>query len=46
MTLALQATGITKRFPSVLANDHVNFPWKEVKFSLSWVKMALANRRS
>ena len=25
MTLALQATGITKRFPSVLANDHVNF---------------------
>ena len=25
MTLALQATGITKRFPSVLAGDHVNF---------------------
>src|SRR5215216_5778946 len=25
MTLALQATGITKRFPGVLANDHVNF---------------------
>jgi simple sugar transport system ATP-binding protein len=25
MTLALQATGITKRFPSVLANEHVNF---------------------
>ena len=25
MTLALQATGITKRFPSVLANDHINF---------------------
>ena len=25
MTLALQATGITKRFPYVLANDHVNF---------------------
>ncbi len=47
MTLALQATDITKRFPGVLANDHVNFfPWKEVKFKLSWVKMALANRRS
>jgi simple sugar transport system ATP-binding protein len=25
MTPALQATGITKRFPGVLANDHVNF---------------------
>src|SRR5512136_1186056 len=25
MTLALQASGITKRFPGVLANDHVNF---------------------
>jgi ABC-type uncharacterized transport system ATPase subunit len=25
MTLALQATGITKRFPRVLANDCVNF---------------------
>ncbi len=25
MTLALQATGITKQFPGVLANDHVNF---------------------
>ncbi len=25
MTLALEATGITKRFPGVLANDHVNF---------------------
>jgi general nucleoside transport system ATP-binding protein len=25
MTLALQATGITKRFPGVLANDQVNF---------------------
>src|SRR5512137_2202616 len=25
MTLALQATGITKRFPGVLANDHVGF---------------------
>ena len=25
MTLALQATGITKRFPGVLVNDHVNF---------------------
>src|SRR5258708_36304445 len=25
MTLALQATGITRRFPGVLANDHVNF---------------------
>ena len=25
MTLALQATSITKRFPGVLANDHVNF---------------------
>jgi ABC-type uncharacterized transport system ATPase subunit len=25
MTLALQATGVTKRFPGVLANDHVNF---------------------
>jgi len=25
MTLALQATGITKRFPGVLANDHVSF---------------------
>src|SRR5690242_16765843 len=25
MTLALQALGITKRFPGVLANDHVNF---------------------
>ncbi|HSD83741.1 MAG TPA: ABC transporter ATP-binding protein, partial [Anaerolineae bacterium] len=25
MTLALQATGITKRFPGVLANDHINF---------------------
>lgn len=25
MTIALQATGITKRFPGVLANDHVNF---------------------
>jgi general nucleoside transport system ATP-binding protein len=25
MSLALQATGITKRFPGVLANDHVNF---------------------
>jgi general nucleoside transport system ATP-binding protein len=24
MTLALQASGITKRFPGVLANDHVN----------------------
>ena len=47
MTLALQATDITKRFPGVLANDHVNFfPWKEVKFKLSWVKMALATRRS
>ena len=46
MTLALQATGITKRFPGVLANDHVNFSRKEVKFTFSWVKMALANRRS
>ncbi len=46
MTLALQATDISKRFPVVLAGDHVNFPWKEVKFTLSWVKMALANRRS
>src|SRR5512136_2150287 len=25
MTFALQATGITKRFPGVLANDHVSF---------------------
>src|SRR5512142_1021075 len=25
MTTVLQATGITKRFPGVLANDHVNF---------------------
>jgi simple sugar transport system ATP-binding protein len=25
MSFALQATGITKRFPGVLANDHVNF---------------------
>ena len=25
MTIALQAAGITKRFPGVLANDHVNF---------------------
>ncbi|CAG0944619.1 partial Galactose/methyl galactoside import ATP-binding protein MglA, partial [Anaerolineae bacterium] len=25
MTLVLQAQGITKRFPGVLANDHVNF---------------------
>jgi ABC-type uncharacterized transport system ATPase subunit len=25
MTLALQASGITKRFPGVLANDHVGF---------------------
>ena len=25
MTLALPATGITRRFPGVLANDHVNF---------------------
>jgi len=25
MTLALQATHVTKRFPGVLANDHVNF---------------------
>jgi len=25
MTLALQATGITRRFPGVLADDHVNF---------------------
>jgi general nucleoside transport system ATP-binding protein len=25
MTLALQATGITKRFPGVLTNDCVNF---------------------
>jgi len=25
MTLALQASGITKRFPGVLANDHVDF---------------------
>jgi len=25
MTYALEATGITKRFPGVLANDHVNF---------------------
>ncbi len=46
MTLALQAIGITKRFPGVLANDHVNFPWKKVKFTLSWVKMALAKQRS
>lgn len=25
MSIALQATGITKQFPGVLANDHVNF---------------------
>jgi len=25
MTLALQATGITRRFPRVFANDHVSF---------------------
>ncbi len=29
MTIALQATGITKRFPGVLANDHVNFTLKQ-----------------
>ena len=28
-TLALQATNITKRFPGVLANDHVNFDLKQ-----------------
>ena len=25
MTLALQATGITRRIPGVLADDHLNF---------------------
>lgn len=25
MPLTIQATGITKRFPGVLANDHANF---------------------
>lgn len=29
MTLALQAQGITKRFPGVLANDHVNFDLRQ-----------------
>jgi ABC-type uncharacterized transport system ATPase subunit len=29
MTFALQATGITKRFPGVLANDHVDFDLKK-----------------
>lgn len=29
MTLALQATGITKRFPGVLANDRVNFDLRQ-----------------
>lgn len=29
MTFALQATGITKQFPGVLANDHVNFDLRE-----------------
>ncbi len=29
MELALQATGITKRFPGVLANDHVDFDLRE-----------------
>jgi ABC-type uncharacterized transport system ATPase subunit len=46
MTLALQATGITKYFPRVFANDHVNFSLERGEFTLSWVKMALANRRS
>jgi simple sugar transport system ATP-binding protein len=29
MTLALQAKGITKRFPGVLANDHVDFDLRQ-----------------
>jgi hypothetical protein len=39
MKLALQATGITTRFPGVLAKDHINFFWKEVKFTLSWRRL-------
>lgn len=39
MTLALQATGITRRFPGLLANAHANFSWKEVKITLSWRRL-------
>ena len=46
MTLALQATGVTKRFLGVLRMITSIFPCKELKFTLSRAKMALANRCS
>ena len=45
MTLALQATGITRRFPGVLANDYINFPLERGEIhtllTVDWVPMEI-----
>ena len=37
--------GITKRFPGVLANDHVDFDVKRARFTRCSARTARANRR-